>query len=314
MDEKGESVLNKSLKTSTIALIFVVIQFFAGNIFSFINFEGMSHNQITIAFYILICIIPLIIILALSRDNVKETLSMRGTSIKNILMAVVITLLLMPFIAFLSYISMLFSPNAVPQELISLAQNENILLTILAVGAFPAVCEELVFRGKLFSGYREGLSLPKAVFISALLFGLVHFSLQQLMYAFVMGMVFAVMVYATKSILVSIIPHFVVNTSQILLTYFMYGGGFLENMEISQTVVFDKGEFLGLLIAAVVFLIPAILLLKKMVSRNVEKNEEIDFSGEIGEIAEEAPAEKERMFTVPFFVILGLYVYYILMR
>ena len=85
-------------------------------------------------------------------------------------------------------------------------------------------------------------------------------------------------------------------------------------MEISQTVVFDKGEFLGLLIAAVVFLIPAILLLKKMVSRNVEKNEEIEFSGDVGEIAEETPAEKERMFTVPFFVILGLYVYYILMR
>ena len=311
--------MSKSAKTSLIALIFVLLQVFAGGILSFISFEGMGNNQITILFYILIYLVPLIIILAVSRDNVKDTLSLRGTSIKNILTAVVITVLFVPVVSFLSYISMLFSPNIVSEELIFLAQNESIILSIIAIGVLPAVCEEFVFRGKLFSGYKEGLSLPKAVFISALMFGLAHFSLQQLLYAFVMGMVFAVMVHATGSILVSVIPHFIINMSQVVLTYFMYGeNGYakdiLNETEISQTAVFDSGYFLILLIVAVVFLIPAIILLRKMVSSNLKNDEEIEFEGEISEIAEDEPVYREKMFTAPFFVIVGLYVYYIFIR
>ena len=139
--------MSKTTKTTIIALIFVLLQFYAGNILAFINFDGMGNNEITIIFYILIYIVPLAIILAVSRDNARETLSLRGTSIKNILMAVVITVLFVPFVSFLSYISMLFSPNIVTEELIFLAQNESIILSIIAIGVLPAISEEFVFRG-----------------------------------------------------------------------------------------------------------------------------------------------------------------------
>ena len=133
-----------------------------------------------------------------------------------------------------------------------------------------------------------------------------------------MGMVFAVMVHATGSILVSVIPHFIVNGSQVLLTYFMYGESghaqdLLDGTEISRMVDFDSGYFTILLIVAVVFLIPAVILLRKMVSVNLKKDEEAEYEGEIGEAAEDLPVKRERMFTVPFFVILGFYIYYITM-
>lgn len=306
---KGEIILTKSAKTSLISLIFILLQVFAGGILSFLPLEKMGSNQMTIVFYIMIYLVPLAAILLVSRDNIKDTLSVRNPGIKNIVFSLIITVCLMPFITLLSYISMIFFPNIVSEELIFLAQNESLALTIVALAVFPAICEELIFRGKLFSGYKKGIGVTKAIFISGLIFGLAHFNMQQFLYAFVIGMVFALMVSATGSIFVSIVPHFVINGSQILLSYFLYGenGYALDYISngMENKAVFDLQYFTYILIFSIVFLIPAILLLKKMISMNSKKEDETLYENE-----SEKDLVKEKMFTAPLYIIIVIYVLY----
>ena len=51
-----------------------------------------------------------------------------------------------------------------------------------------------------------------AALMSGLLFGCFHLNINQALYAFVMGIVFAYMVEATGSLWSSVIAHFAVNT------------------------------------------------------------------------------------------------------
>ena len=305
----------KSTKVSLTALIFILLQVFAGFILRILPIDQMTNNMITIWFYVLIYLIPLAVVLIVSKDNVKETLALKNPGVKNVLLAIAVTVLLMPFIAFLSYVSMLFFPNIVSEELVFLAQNESLILSVIAIGVLPAVSEELIFRGKLFSGYKKALPVGKAVLISALIFGMAHFNMQQFLYAFVIGMVFAVMVNSAESIFVSVIPHFIINTSQVIMSYFLYGENGRGLDELSETGIerfaeFDLTGFSVILIFAVICLIPAIILLRKMVSMNSKKEED---SPETVLFEEESiSAKKEKMFTAPFFVILAIYVLFVL--
>ena len=97
-------ILSKSTKVSIIALIFVVLQIYGARLLSLLHlYDSETIARTNIFYYLIIFIIPLIIILAVSRDDLKETLSLRNPGIKNILMALVITVFLFPLITFLSF-------------------------------------------------------------------------------------------------------------------------------------------------------------------------------------------------------------------
>jgi len=53
--------------------------------------------------------------------------------------------------------------------------------------------------------------------MNGLFFGIIHLNPQQFSYAFVLGVIFAYMVYYTRSIWAGILPHFIFNASQGLL-------------------------------------------------------------------------------------------------
>lgn len=83
----------------------------------------------------------------------------------------------------------------------------------------PAFCEELIFRGVIFRGLNKGLGVVGAVLLSALLFALVHLSLNQLIYPFIMGCLFALIVYKTGNLVYSMIFHLFNNITTITITY-----------------------------------------------------------------------------------------------
>ena len=84
------------------------------------------------------------------------------------------------------------------------------LYLILAYAALPALCEEFVYRGILCHEYEKG-GVLRAILISSLFFGLLHFDLQNLpMYIFV-GVILAMTMYATRSLFGAVIAHFLYN-------------------------------------------------------------------------------------------------------
>ena len=82
---------------------------------------------------------------------------------------------------------------------------------IIVVAVLPAVCEELLFRGAILRGAEEGAGTAAAVLLSAVLFMLYHGSVEQPIYQFICGCVFALMAVRSASVLPSMLAHFVNN-------------------------------------------------------------------------------------------------------
>lgn len=93
------------------------------------------------------------------------------------------------------------------------------IVNLIVLGVIPAICEEFIFRGIIFSGLRKNFSLIPSIIISSLFFAFVHTSIQQLIYPFVMGIILALFVERTGSLFTGIIIHFTNNFITILLQY-----------------------------------------------------------------------------------------------
>lgn len=85
-------------------------------------------------------------------------------------------------------------------------------MLIFLVGIFAPVCEEFVFRGVIYGSLRRTMNIRGAMLLQAFLFGLLHGNLNQFLYAFVLGMLMAVLVEATGSIESSVLMHIIVNS------------------------------------------------------------------------------------------------------
>lgn len=95
---------------------------------------------------------------------------------------------------------------------------------LLVSGIIPGICEELLFRGVIFSGLREKFSVAWSVIISALLFALVHQSVEQFIYPFILGCVFALVYEKTNNIIYSMLIHIANNFTTIIISYLQSTG------------------------------------------------------------------------------------------
>lgn len=140
-----------------------------------------------------------------------------GLGFVNLILVVILSILLQPAMMLVSALASLVIPNPVT-GLISELAVLPLPAAIIIVALTPAICEELVFRGFIQSRY-EGQPIAVTAFVNGLFFGMVHMNLHQFTYAFLMGIVFAYMVYYTRSVLAAIVGHFVVNAVQYVLGY-----------------------------------------------------------------------------------------------
>nr|PZN71864.1 MAG: hypothetical protein DIU55_07790 [Bacillota bacterium] len=91
----------------------------------------------------------------------------------------------------------------------------------LLVGALvPAICEELSFRGYVLGALRS-LGPSAAVVLTGLLFGALHLSLVRLVPLTLLGMLWALAVQRSGSILPGMIMHLINNGTALLLTFFV---------------------------------------------------------------------------------------------
>ena len=104
----------------------------------------------------------------------------------------------------------------------------NFLIQLGTVAVLPAFCEEFIHRGILFRGIRT-IGYKKAIVISSLLFGLLHFNINQFFYAFVLGMLMALICVVSKSIYPAIIIHFTNNAISVYLSSAEQYGWFGKN-------------------------------------------------------------------------------------
>ena len=92
-------------------------------------------------------------------------------------------------------------------------------LSVFVLAILPAIGEELIFRGIILNGLRTRFNDIASIFISAILFALMHQNLQQLIYPFLLGSIMAWAVVRSGSLISSVIIHFTNNFLVVLLTF-----------------------------------------------------------------------------------------------
>lgn len=128
-----------------------------------------------------------------------------------------------------------------------------LLLSIILLALLPAIFEELVFRGILLNGLRDGLGDIPALFMSAFLFAIMHGSIQQLIYTFILGVVLGWIAMRTGSTFSSMLVHFLNNTIVVVINYFT-----VRN-ELNMSIEYNAWQWV--LAVALVFVAAGIIYL-----------------------------------------------------
>jgi len=175
------------------------------------NLRVMS-GQILIGF-------ALIVYFTVTKTNPFKAFLHKRLGIVDILLVVLLMFLMLPMVYFVNYISLFFTENTTAGTIGGMMDNPYIV-NLLMIAVTPAILEELVCRGVLFHAYKKR-SLLMAVLFTAFIFGLLHMNLNQMLYAGVIGIAFAVTVEATGSIYSSMIMHFIMNSISVTALAFL---------------------------------------------------------------------------------------------
>ncbi|MEP1034088.1 CPBP family intramembrane glutamic endopeptidase [Ekhidna sp.] len=97
-----------------------------------------------------------------------------------------------------------------------------LIYSLIIVAVFPAIFEELAFRGFLFNNLKSISGANAAVWGSSFLFALVHFSLLSLIWIFPFGLFLARLRNKHETILYGVIAHFTHNATVTMIEYY-YG-------------------------------------------------------------------------------------------
>ena len=112
------------------------------------------------------------------------------------------------------------------QDYFSNATQESLLAALAAVqlaglGVLVPVAEELIFRGLIYERMKRFFSVKVSVLLSSLLFALYHGNPIQMIFAFPMAVVLAVVMQQGKSILFPILFHMGANLAAVCANLFV---------------------------------------------------------------------------------------------
>lgn len=181
----------------------------------------------------LIMAIPAMIYMVRWKVPYQEWIPFHKLSAPRLLMLAGFFLASMPMLNLIQSVSLLFSHQVINQTMTKIISQWPLPVSILCIAAVPALLEESIYRGVFFMEYRK-MGLLFGAICSGLVFGLLHFNMNQFLYAFYMGVWFALLVDVCDSLLASVILHFCINLSSVISAY---------RIGTAQTVV-DRGEIM----------------------------------------------------------------------
>ncbi|MBQ3514204.1 MAG: CPBP family intramembrane metalloprotease [Lachnospiraceae bacterium] len=212
-------------------LIHVAASFFAPDIV----YENVACN---ILFSQGLIIIPVIIFFILTKQNPIKFIQLKKINGWSVLLLIVLTYCITPLMVVINLISQLFVNNYTGELITNSITDFGLFISTLLFALTPALVEEITYRGVFYQSAR-GRRPIRAMIVSGLLFGAMHMNINQILYACVMGVIFAVVIEATGSLLSTMIMHFVVNFDSVFLSW--VSAKFMES-EIYQQVLEASGE------------------------------------------------------------------------
>lgn len=136
----------------------------------------------------------------------------------NILAVIVITICLSISLNNLISMSPLVQMSEEYQNASDAFYGSNIWLELLGSALITPFLEELLHRGVVYGRLRRMMGLWPAVFLSALIFAALHFNIVQFIYAFLLGIVFALIMEKSGHLYPAVIAHMVANGIAVIRT------------------------------------------------------------------------------------------------
>lgn len=218
-------------------------------------FQGRDFKSgLMITQYLVILLPPLVYVMA-DKLSIRETFRLNKISFKHGFLVACITILMYPLAAFgniflMTIISLLGNLN-VP-ELPTASSGREYLVFLFIISISAGICEEMFFRGFILSGY-ERLGRKKAIIFSAILFGVFHFNLYNLVATTILGLVFACLVIETNSIFAGMIGHMVNNGFAVTLGFLLnLGQELVPDIEGASEIAMEIPTRLALVSSALV--------------------------------------------------------------
>ncbi len=141
--------------------------------------------------------------------------------------------------------------NGTLENILSMKNPQDLLVTVFLVGALPAIGEELFFRGILQKFFIQIFkSAWPGIIFTAFLFSAFHMQFMGFLPRMALGIILGALYWYSGSIFTSMLGHFIFNTINIVLIYFK-----MSDLD-SKAAVNPSISFIGLgTMAAVVFLL-----------------------------------------------------------
>ncbi len=255
-----------------IVIILFVLFKIAAN-YGFLGSLSAVMQDITSSFIIQVVLmfaIPLILFTTLKTKSVKGTFKefgFRKLKFNSVFICIAIgfvVFILNSFIAtfFATIIAFLGAEPVVSSQPIDTTQYSMgmFFLTILLSCILPAVCEEFSHRGMLIGAYK-GYGASFAIFISALCFGLTHMNINQVFYAFLIGILLGYIFLGVKSIYPCMIIHFMNNFLNTVVDFSYVNGWFGGGpLMWEQMINAYLGPSVSYLLNVIIFFASAMLL------------------------------------------------------
>lgn len=256
----------------------------------------------------LILLLPALLFLVTSGGCRNDTLGFHRMRPATWGMVILFTFLTMPLTTLVNAISMLFVDNVV-MEISGDVVDMPFFLMFFLMAVYGPFCEEITFRGLMFNGYKKRGSLFGAVLLSALTFGLMHMNFNQIPYAFVIGILLALLVEATGSIWASLLYHFIFNAQSVCLLY-LSSNLLPQEMAGSEAVLDNRDAMLyiiGSYAIAAAFATTLAVAVLVWIARHEGREDRLRC------IWQKRREKKERMVTLPLLVAVAACIAYSLL-
>ena len=189
-----------------------------------------------------------------TKKNLKKTFKINSCKgaylLSGILMIIGTILLGMVITAVIG----VFLPDSIGEtyDLQESLMGDSFISTLLVVAVAPAICEEMMFRGYVFSAFEDKFKPKTAMLISACLFGIYHMSFVRFIVTAFIGYVTCYVVYKSKSLFMGMIMHFINNGLSCVIMYYPKQVGKIFPILTSETL--EAFDLLFLIIIGTLFI------------------------------------------------------------
>jgi len=268
----------------------------------------------------IIILVPTLFYLKMRQYSLKRVLRLNRISIKQALLIPIIVIFSYPIGVFFNYLMLIIlnhfgkvSANTVPIP----ESGQEMIIGLIVVALSAGICEEIMFRGFVMKAY-ERQGVIKSILYSAILFGLFHFNIQNLLGPIYLGILFGYIVHKTDSIFSSIIAHTTNNAFALILGMLVskinidpeIAADVAAQGVISDTLTMIVGA-IGIGFIAIISGVIVFLLLKLLPeAKNIEIDDfESSFIDEIDSKSETISTKIGRIISfVPILIVLLLFI------